>query len=74
MEWWNNGIVAFHAMICQGRKWRQNQRSFYASTAGVYLPEARHPIIPINCERSEPKFYLNPSIINDMLTAYDEGK
>jgi hypothetical protein len=32
--------------------------------AGVYLPEGRHPIIPffqhsiipINCERSEPKF------------------
>jgi len=34
------------------------------SAAGVYLPEGRHPIIPsfqhsiipINCERSEPKF------------------
>jgi hypothetical protein len=38
-----------------------------ASAVGVYLPEGRHPIIPffqhsiipINCERSEPKFYFS---------------
>ena len=28
------------------------------SAAGVYLPEGRHPIIPIHCERSEPKFIV----------------
>jgi hypothetical protein len=45
MEWWNNGIIAFHAMICQGRM-ASKPVVLLASTAGVYLPEGRHPIIP----------------------------
>jgi hypothetical protein len=38
----------------------------YASAPGIYLPEGHHPIIPffqhsiipISCERSEPKFIV----------------
>jgi hypothetical protein len=61
MEWWNNVIKAFHAVICQGRILAAKQAVFQYSAVRVYLPEGRHPIIPIfqhstipiNCERSE---------------------
>jgi hypothetical protein len=45
MEWWNNEIIAFHAVICQGRAATPAVLPDYA--AGVYLPEGRHPNNPI---------------------------
>jgi hypothetical protein len=57
MECWNREIIAFYAVICQGRKLEAKPVVPIISAAGVYLPEGRHPIIPIfhhsNCERSE---------------------
>jgi hypothetical protein len=54
---------------------QQQHFILYASAAGVYLPEGRHPIIPlfhysitpINCERSELSSYHWPSILNSAL-------
>jgi hypothetical protein len=64
MEWWNNGIIAFHALVVK-EKAAAKPAVPTVSAVGVYLPEGRHPIIPffqhsiipINCERSEPKFF-----------------
>jgi hypothetical protein len=60
----NNGIIAFHALVIK-EKAAVKPAVPIVSAVGVYLPEGRHPIIPffhysiipINCERSEPKFY-----------------
>ena len=63
MKWWNNEIIAFHAVICQGRKLAAKPAVFQYSAVGVYLPEGCHPIIPIFqhsnipiAERSGAKF------------------
>jgi hypothetical protein len=61
MECWNREIIAFYAVIYQGRKLVTKPGVSSVSAAGVYLPEGRHPIIPffqhsiipISCERSE---------------------
>jgi hypothetical protein len=61
MECWNREIIAFYAVICQGRKLVTKPGVSSVSAVGVYLPEGRHPIIPffqhsiipISCERSE---------------------
>jgi hypothetical protein len=43
MEWWNNEIIAFHAVIFQGRKWRQNQRSFSTPPQAFICPKGAIP-------------------------------
>jgi hypothetical protein len=56
----NNGLIAFYALVVK-------EKEASGSAAGVYLPEGRHPIIPIfqhsNCERSE----LSSSFFNQKL-------
>jgi hypothetical protein len=63
MECWNREIIAFHAVICQGRKLAVKPVVPTISAVGVYLPEGRHPIIPFFhhsiipiAERSGAKF------------------
>jgi hypothetical protein len=46
MEWWNNGIIAFHALIVK-EKAEPKPAVPTVSAAGVFLPEGRHPIIPV---------------------------
>jgi hypothetical protein len=46
MEWWNNGIIAFHALVVK-KKAAPKPAVPTVSAAGVYLPEGRRPIIPV---------------------------
>jgi hypothetical protein len=50
-------FVSFgHYWLTPAAKRKRFSARIYSPTAGVYLPEGRHSIIPINCERSEPMF------------------
>jgi hypothetical protein len=41
MEWWNNGIIALHALVAK-KKTAAKPAVPTVSAAGVYLPEGRH--------------------------------
>jgi hypothetical protein len=43
MEWWNSEIIAFHAVIYQGGKWWQNQRSFSTPPQAFICPKGANP-------------------------------
>jgi hypothetical protein len=43
MECWNNEIKAFHTMIYQGKKWRQNQCSFGTPPQAFICPKGAIP-------------------------------
>jgi hypothetical protein len=41
MEWWNNGIIAFHALVVK-EKTAAKPAVPTVFAVGVYLPEGRH--------------------------------
>jgi hypothetical protein len=46
MELWNDGIIAFHVLVVKENA-AAKPAAHTVSAVGVYLPEGRHPIIPI---------------------------
>jgi hypothetical protein len=66
MECWNREIIAFYAVICQGRKLVTKSGGSSVSAVGVYLPEGHYPIIPFSqhsiipiAKRSGAKFIIS---------------
>jgi hypothetical protein len=58
MEWWNREIIAFHAVICQGRKLVAKPVAPTISAVGVYLPMFHKGAIPSFHFSNIPSFQL----------------
>ena len=43
MEWWNNGIIAFHAIICQYFQREKTPFFHYPNTAKLHHPNLPNP-------------------------------
>jgi hypothetical protein len=58
MEYWNREIIAFYAVICQGRKLAAKPVVPIISAVGVYLPMFHKGAIPLFHFSNIPSFQL----------------
>jgi hypothetical protein len=58
MECWNREIIAFYAVICQGRKLAAKPVVPIISAVGVYLPMFHKGVIPLFHFSNIPSFQL----------------